>query len=156
LIIDTCTPSTPSEATEITCNDGLDNDCDGSTDYIDSDCDGNFSIDFSGATNTSRVLVESSSVSNSNFTVEAWVKTTATSYPGTFGTILVKGRAYNENYGLYVHDSGKVRLQFTSGGVQGDASKYALLDSTSTINDGQFHHIYGEYDGLERDYDIKG
>jgi hypothetical protein len=35
---DTCTPGTPTEVTETTCNDGFDNDCDGFTDNADSDC----------------------------------------------------------------------------------------------------------------------
>jgi hypothetical protein len=36
---DTCTPGTPTEGSEVTCNDGLDNDCDGFTDTADPDCD---------------------------------------------------------------------------------------------------------------------
>jgi hypothetical protein len=36
---DTCTPGTPTEpGTEVSCNDGLDNDCDGLTDTNDPDC----------------------------------------------------------------------------------------------------------------------
>lgn len=35
---DTCTPGTPTEAPEATCDDGLDNDCDGLTDTADPDC----------------------------------------------------------------------------------------------------------------------
>jgi hypothetical protein len=37
-VVDTCTPATPPEATELTCDDTLDNDCDGLTDGADSDC----------------------------------------------------------------------------------------------------------------------
>jgi parallel beta-helix repeat protein/predicted outer membrane repeat protein len=81
------------------------------------------------------------------FTAEAWIKTPETSFYGTFGTILVKGRIFNENYGLFVYDSGWVRWQFTSGGVWGDTSKYVFLDSSKVVNDDQFHHIVATYDG---------
>ena len=37
-VVDSCTPATPPEATEVTCDDTLDNDCDGSTDGADTDC----------------------------------------------------------------------------------------------------------------------
>ena len=37
---DTCTPGSPTEPTEATCDDTLDNDCDGLTDGADSDCGG--------------------------------------------------------------------------------------------------------------------
>jgi hypothetical protein len=37
-MFDTCTPGLPSEDPEISCDDGLDNDCDGFTDTDDSDC----------------------------------------------------------------------------------------------------------------------
>jgi len=35
---DNCTPGDPTEPTEVSCNDGLDNDCDGLTDANDPDC----------------------------------------------------------------------------------------------------------------------
>jgi hypothetical protein len=35
---DTCTPGDPTEPIEVTCDDGLDNDCDGLTDAADPDC----------------------------------------------------------------------------------------------------------------------
>lgn len=37
-IEDNCTAKAPPEETEATCDDGLDNDCDGSTDSVDADC----------------------------------------------------------------------------------------------------------------------
>jgi hypothetical protein len=36
--VDTCTLGIPTEEPEVTCNDGLDNDCDGTTDNADLDC----------------------------------------------------------------------------------------------------------------------
>ena len=90
------------------------------------------------------------------FTAEAWIKTSTTSFYGTFGTILVKGRVFNENYGLYVYQSGWVRWQYTSGGVWGDTTKYVFLDSSKVINDGQFHHVVGTYDGGELKIYIDG
>ncbi len=90
------------------------------------------------------------------FTAEAWIKTSTTSFYGTFGTILVKGRVFNENYGLYVYQSGWVRWQYTSGGVWGDTTKYVFLDSSKVVNDGQFHHIVGTYDGEELKIYIDG
>ncbi len=37
---DTCSPGSPTESPEATCDDSLDNDCDGATDTADSDCGG--------------------------------------------------------------------------------------------------------------------
>lgn len=38
--LDTCTPGTPAENPETTCDDGLDNDCDDLTDFADPSCSG--------------------------------------------------------------------------------------------------------------------
>ncbi len=36
--VDTCTPGSPTETPEVSCSDGLDNDCDGDVDGVDTDC----------------------------------------------------------------------------------------------------------------------
>lgn len=38
--VDTCTPGSPTENPEVSCEDNLDNDCDGATDGADTDCGG--------------------------------------------------------------------------------------------------------------------
>lgn len=115
----------------------------------------NGALSFDGVDNYVEVP-DSPELNNEFFTMEAWIKTSATSFFGTFGTILVKGRVFNENCGLYVYNSGEVRLQFTSGGIWGDTTKYAFLDSSMAVNDGQFHHIVGTYNGEELKIYIDG
>jgi hypothetical protein len=44
--VNTCTPGTPTEDPEATCDDGLDNDCDGAIDTADSDCGGMTCADY--------------------------------------------------------------------------------------------------------------
>lgn len=39
-LVDTCSPGSPSESPEVSCSDGLDNDCDGFADGADPDCGG--------------------------------------------------------------------------------------------------------------------
>ena len=162
--------------------DGKDNDCDGLTDENDTppgdivyypfngnanDASGNGNDGtVHGATLTADRLGDADSaysfdglddyveisntpdLSSQSFTIEAWIKFSETA---TYhGTVVVKGRIHNENYGLYVDLFGKVRWQFTSGGG------YVYLDSNSIINDDQFHHVVGTYDGTELKIYIDG
>jgi len=72
----------------------------------------------------------------STFTAMAWIY--AYNPSGPQGCILCKGRAYNENYGLFVN--GTVRWQFTSGG------SYHFIDSTTNVL-GKWHFVAGTFDG---------
>ena len=93
-------------------------------------------------------LPDAPDLSSQVYTVEARIKYSEA--PAYFGTIVVKGRTHNENYGLFVDKFGKVRWQFTSGG------SYVYLDSNGAINDDQFHHVVGTYDGTELKIYIDG
>ncbi len=54
---DTCTPGSPTETPEISCGDGLDNDCDGAIDYVDKDCDIKGDINKDGSVDISDVIL---------------------------------------------------------------------------------------------------
>jgi hypothetical protein len=74
--VQTCTPRSPTEFPEITCNDILDNDCDTFTDMSDTDCsESDNAIDLHGT--WSQIEVVSGSlpdIANKELTVEAMIK----------------------------------------------------------------------------------
>ena len=85
------------------------------------------------------------------FTAETWIKTTSTFSVGGFRTMFVKGIAFNENYGAYLHTpTGKIRFQFTSAGP------YHFFDSGASVNDGIWHHVAVLYDGSQMRMYIDG
>jgi hypothetical protein len=84
------------------------------------------------------------SLNLSEVSVSAWVKTEPTDRG--FNTILTKGNAYDENYGMYVRNTtGKVRFEFSSGGSY--TSDETFIDSSTNILDMSWHHVVGTFDG---------
>ncbi len=73
-------------------------------------------------------------LSTSNFTIETWVKTTATS-----GVIVAKrnSASYGNFYSLNVSGTGKALFEFN----QSNVSDYTIITSTTNINDGKWHHV---------------
>jgi hypothetical protein len=69
---------------------------------------------------------------DTNYSVEAWVKTTATT-----GFIVSKG----EGSDLRVYDSGKALFQYYC------TPSFNCLYSTGTVNDGNWHHLVGVRSG---------
>jgi hypothetical protein len=86
-----------------------------------------------------------SSLNTMEFTVSAWTKTSST--VNGFGTVVAKGKAYDENYGLYIQKTtGVVRFQFSSGGTY--TLDQTFVDGTTNIVDSSWHHIVGTFNGL--------
>jgi signal peptidase I len=89
---------------------------------------------------TARVNANATVTAPTNFTVEAWVRSTSTNG----GRILGLGNATGSNWAttvdrqLYLSPDGKVRF-----GVATSASAKAVVASTAAINDGEWHHVVG-------------
>lgn len=69
-----------------------------------------------------------------NFSIEYWIKTSSTD-----GGIVIGKDAYN-CYWSYLSDLGYVSIAFYSGSVK-------ELYSVTTVNDGNWHHVVGVYNG---------
>ncbi len=69
-----------------------------------------------------------------NFTIETWVKTTASS-----GVILSKRNtpSYGNFYSLVITGSGKALFEFN----QSNISDYNVITGNTSINDGKWHHV---------------
>jgi hypothetical protein len=79
----------------------------------------------------------------SSFTVGAWIKVRDAK---VYGTIMSKGNAYDENYGLYVEqETGFIRLQFSNDGAY--TPDETLIDSNTNVLDSSWHHVVGTFDG---------
>jgi signal peptidase I len=89
---------------------------------------------------SARVNANATVTAPTNFTIEAWVRTTSTAG----GRILGIGNATGSNWStttdrqLYLSPDGKVRL-----GVATSASAKVVVPSLSAINDGEWHHVVG-------------
>jgi hypothetical protein len=91
-------------------------------------------------------IPQSSTLSlTSNFTIESWVKTTSTD---TYDTIISKGNSITTNYVMSIGDSALGHVYFygySGGNVKGGwtGTNY----TTATVNDGNWHHIVGTFNG---------
>lgn len=76
-----------------------------------------------------------------NFTLSAWVKTTATS---AFNSILGKwGVSSNKAYYIFTGATGEAKLRLSNDG----STNSLALDGTTAINDGDWHHVVAVYNG---------
>ncbi len=75
--------------------------------------------------------------STSSFSMAAWVKTSDTT--GTYHTILEKGGySTTSRFTLFTYGDGKARVYIADGTTSRN------IQSNSTVNDGQWHHIVGQ------------
>ncbi|UCD15472.1 MAG: DUF2341 domain-containing protein [Candidatus Omnitrophota bacterium] len=74
-----------------------------------------------------------------NMTVAAWVKVNANA--SDWVRLVGKGNSTYRNYGLWLNKSGTVLFQVFSAGGNGG------VQTTETVNDGNWHHVAGTYDG---------
>lgn len=139
------------EGTVNTCAGGVNDACDASsngndgafqssTSFTTDSLIGSHAVNFSGGTDYIRVPSSSSLNPPSQITVEAWVKTTAT---GTNQTIVSKTTGCaTSGYLLWLNQNGIgagiPSFFITTGG---------WLNGTYAINDGQWHHVAGVFDG---------
>lgn len=98
-------------------------------------------ISFNGTSD--RVTVPyNASLSLTQFTVAAWIKTSSTA---TYQTVVGKQYdATNQNYTLYVHD-GKAEITFQHSPIVTGGGQVST--GTSIVNDGQWHYLAGTFDG---------
>lgn len=76
-----------------------------------------------------------------NMTIQIWVKVNAV--PASWARLIGKSDAgSNRNYGIFLESTGRVLFQF-----EGPATVFPGVMSTKTINDGEWHHVTGTYDG---------
>jgi len=89
----------------------------------------------------------------SPYSLAVWVK--AERAVPDFSSILVKGPAYDENYGLYIVEAtGAVRLQYSYGGTY--TANETLVDSASSVLNSSWHHVVGTFDGSQLRLYING
>ena len=85
-------------------------------------------------------------------TVEAWVKTTYSG--GSFNNWAIVDFDRSEFYNLFIHGNGQVGFSTHSHGNGNIKDFYS--GSGHTVNDGQWHHIAGVYDGTDKIIYIDG
>ncbi|MFC1704901.1 LamG-like jellyroll fold domain-containing protein, partial [Nanoarchaeota archaeon] len=71
-------------------------------------------------------------------TISAWIKASAST-----DTIIRKGTVTGYEWALSIRDIGRLRLRVR------DEGSYYLVDGSSTINDEQWHHVLGTYNGTD-------
>ena len=92
-------------------------------------------LSFDGIDDNVRINSSLGNFGTSNFTIEAWVKTSASSQ----GTIISKRDApsYGNFFTLEIGSNGKLSLHINESSV----ANYTEIESSSAINDGSWHHV---------------
>ncbi len=76
-----------------------------------------------------------------NMTIQLWAKVNAV--PADWTRLIGKSDgASNRNYGIFLHNSGTILFQFQESG-----GTFPSVQTTRTINDGEWHNITATYDG---------
>ncbi len=92
-------------------------------------------LNFDGANDYVGINTTLGNFGTSNFTVEAWIKTTSTGN----GSIVSKRTAttYGNYFRLTATASGKASLEIN----ESSAANYTFITGNTTINDGKWHHV---------------
>ncbi len=91
----------------------------------------NYALSFDGVDDYVNTTYSSTQNLNS-FTIEAWVKTTTTSY----SRIVTKPAGGGQNYSLMLWAGGYPHIRFDGNGGQ-------FVQGNTSVNDGQWHHLAG-------------
>ncbi|NJM14148.1 MAG: LamG domain-containing protein [Bacteroidales bacterium] len=99
------------------------------------------SVQFDG--NEDYIYIQKTEVYDvSAFTVMAWVKWEGSSITDYYGIASnYSGGGTNQHYGIRMSDQGKASVFIDNG------TTFQTLNSTININDGEWHHIAGVFDG---------
>ncbi|MEQ9298787.1 MAG: LamG-like jellyroll fold domain-containing protein [Cyclobacteriaceae bacterium] len=92
-------------------------------------------LDFDG-TDDFVFTANDASLTLTDFSLEAWVKTSQTATP--FARIITKPESGTQNYSLNIND-GKPQVRFDNGAGQS-------AEGTQDVNDGEWHHLAGVFD----------
>ena len=85
--------------------------------------------------------IDSLSFTNRTFSLSAWINTSK-NYTGSYGTIVAKGIGTSWEYALWINSTNNP--QFILWPADGGSAD--LINGTSVINDGRWHHIVGTAD----------
>ncbi len=100
-----------------------------------------YAMDFDGI-NDYIVIPHSAEQTLTNFTLTTWIKTTQSA---SYSRIITKPVGGGQNYSLCVHN-GRAHVRFDGSGGQ--------AESTTLVNDGQWHHLAGVFDDVNNTLQI--
>ena len=103
--------------------------------------DGNTAITFNGSTQQVNCQNIFDFERTDDFTLECWIKTTATGTKWILGNEESSGN--NRGYGIYLTGSNYFGFQLVNSGP----SNMITVEAQTVINDGEWHHLVATYDG---------